>query len=208
MIEPQRDNQNPLRRTGPGAIHKPGRLIFIGLLTSSAILLGGCASVSLDEDPKSQRARGSAPIVSAANPGAEGTRPPEPAPEKRVAGFSAAELSAAGFNAEGKASIFFDFDSTNIRQQDLPIIDQTARLMKQSSQARLLVEGHTDARGTSEYNLALGQKRADAIRTALGLLGVAEAQVDAVSHGEEYPRSTDQSEEGFAVNRRADLSLQ
>ena len=207
MIEPQRDNPNPLRRTDPGAIHKPGRLIFIGLLTSSAILLGGCASVSLDEDPKSQRARGGAPIVSAANPGAEGTRPPEPAPEKRVAGFSAAELSAAGFNAEGKASIFFDFDSTNIRQQDLPIIDQTARLMKQSSQARLLVEGHTDARGTSEYNLALGQKRAESIRTALGLLGVAEAQVDAVSHGEEYPRSTDQSEEGFAVNRRADLSL-
>jgi peptidoglycan-associated lipoprotein len=80
--------------------------------------------------------------------------------------------------------------------------------MKSNSRATLLIEGHTDDRGTSEYNLALGQQRAEAVRNALTLLGVADSQLNAVSQGEERPRSTDRSEAGYAENRRADLQVQ
>ncbi|MDP4669113.1 MAG: OmpA family protein [Burkholderiaceae bacterium] len=183
------------------------------IVIAASLMVAGCASVSLDEADGPGRGRsGAAPIVSA--PGAIGSPAPEAQglrADERAAttsGFTAADLQAAGFDAAGGASVYFDFDQTTLRQQDMPVVEQTAGLMKSNSRATLLIEGHTDDRGTSEYNLALGQQRAEAVRNALTLLGVADSQLNAVSQGEERPRSTDRSEAGYAENRRADLQVQ
>jgi peptidoglycan-associated lipoprotein len=184
------------------------------LVTLTSVFLAGCASVSLDEPDGPGRSRGgAAPIVSAPGMGgdaarrdAQGLRSDEQA--VTASGFTSADLQAAGFDSAGRASIFFEFDRTSIRQEDVPVIEQTARLMKSNMRASLLIEGHTDDRGTSEYNLALGQQRAEAVRNALSVLGVNEQQLTAVSHGEEKPRSTEATEAGYAMNRRADLQVQ
>jgi peptidoglycan-associated lipoprotein len=183
------------------------------LITLTSAFMAGCASVSLDEPGGPGRSRGSAaPIVSTPGAGGDlarrdvqGLRADEQA--VTASGFTSADLEAAGFDADGRASIFFDFDRTSIRQEDVPVIEQTARLMKSNPRSSLLIEGHTDDRGTSEYNLALGQQRAEAVRSALSVLGVDEQQLVAVSHGEEKPRSTEATEAGYAVNRRADLQV-
>ena len=81
-----------------------------------------------------------------------------------------------------------------------------ARFMKESGNRKVVIEGHTDERGGREYNLALGQKRAEAVRRALGVLGVNDSQMEAVSFGKEKPAATGNTEDAFAQNRRAELS--
>ncbi len=84
--------------------------------------------------------------------------------------------------------VYFDFDSFVIKPEFQSVIEAHARFLKANPQARrACIEGHTDERGGREYNLALGQKRAEAVRRALGLLGVGDAQVEAVSYGKEKP---------------------
>ncbi|WP_160012802.1 OmpA family protein, partial [Rhizobium sp. 18055] len=81
-----------------------------------------------------------------------------------------------------------------------------ARFIKQSQGRKVMIEGHTDDRGGREYNLALGQKRAEAVRRALGLLGVPDSQMEAVSFGKEKPAVQGNSEDAFSQNRRVELS--
>ena len=83
--------------------------------------------------------------------------------------------------------IYFDYDSYTIKPEFQSLIDGHARFLKANAQRRVAIEGHTDERGGREYNLALGQKRAEAVRRALGLLGVNDAQIEAVSFGKEKP---------------------
>ena len=85
-------------------------------------------------------------------------------------------------------------------------IDAHARFLTSNKAKKLAVEGHTDESGGREYNLALGQKRAEAVRRALGILGVTEAQIEAVSFGEEKPADAASNETAFAKNRRAELN--
>lgn len=84
--------------------------------------------------------------------------------------------------------IYFDFDSYVVKDEFRPIVDAHANLLKANPSAKEVAEGHTDERGGSEYNLALGQRRAQSVKTALGLLGVKDAQVEPVSYGKENPR--------------------
>jgi len=107
-----------------------------------------------------------------------------------------------------KRSIYFDFDSFTIREEYRGTLEAHARFLNANSSVRVVIQGNTDERGTREYNLALGQKRAEAVRRALAALGVAEAQMEAVSLGEEKPRATGSDESAFAENRRADLAYQ
>ena len=104
-----------------------------------------------------------------------------------------------------KREVFFDFDSYSIRSEFKPLIEAHARFLVQNPQMKMLIQGNTDDRGSREYNLALGQKRADAIKQALLLLGAREGQVESVSLGKEKPRCNDGSEECFAQNRRGDI---
>ena len=102
--------------------------------------------------------------------------------------------------------VYFDFDSYTIKPEFQSLIDGHARFLKANTQRRISIEGHTDERGGREYNLALGQKRAEAVRRSLGLLGVSDAQMEAVSYGKEKPASEGHSEDAYAQNRRAELS--
>jgi peptidoglycan-associated lipoprotein len=167
-------------------------------------MLSGCAGVSLDEDAASKKAA-SAPVSSVEVGAAKAT--PVEQPVSGIAGLTAEELKLAGYSMSGETSIFFEFDSMAIGNQYQGLLEQTTKFMKTNAQRSLRVEGNTDERGTAEYNLALGQRRAEAVRQALGLLGADTKRVDAVSNGEEKPRSTDRSEAGFSQNRRADLFL-
>lgn len=105
-------------------------------------------------------------------------------------------------------SIYFDFDSFAIREEFRSVVDAHANYLNTRRERRVLIQGNTDDRGSREYNLALGQKRAEAVRRALATLGVSDNQMEAVSLGEERPRSTEASEAGWAENRRADLVYQ
>ena len=107
-----------------------------------------------------------------------------------------------------KRSIYFDFDSYAVRDDYQPLLQQHAQYLKSHPERHVLIQGNTDERGTSEYNLALGEKRAEAVRRAMSLLGVADTQMEAVSLGKEKPQATGHDESSWAQNRRADLAYQ
>ncbi len=102
-------------------------------------------------------------------------------------------------------SVYFDFDSSALRDDARPIIEEHARMLAANPALRLTVEGHADERGGREYNLSLGQKRAEAVLQALVLLGANESQLEAVSFGEERPAVQGSDEASWARNRRVEL---
>jgi len=101
--------------------------------------------------------------------------------------------------------IYFDFDSYAVKDEFRPIVEAHANLLKQSSGAKEVAEGHTDERGGSEYNLALGQKRAEAVVQQMKVLGVGDSQLEAVSYGKERPAVDGHDEAAWAKNRRVEL---
>jgi peptidoglycan-associated lipoprotein len=101
--------------------------------------------------------------------------------------------------------VYFDYDSYVIKPEFQSLIEAHARFLKANSGRRVNIEGHTDERGGREYNLALGQRRSEAVRRALGLLGVPDTQVEAVSFGKEKPAVPGSDEAAWAKNRRAEL---
>jgi peptidoglycan-associated lipoprotein len=102
-------------------------------------------------------------------------------------------------------SVYFAFDSDAIGEKFRPMLQAHAAYLSGNRQAKMLVQGNTDERGSREYNLALGQRRAEAVKKTLVLMGAGEAQVEAVSLGEEKPRRTGRSDEDYAENRRGDI---
>lgn len=104
-----------------------------------------------------------------------------------------------------KRSIFFDYDSYTVRDEYRTVIEAHAAYLMTRRSARAILHGNADSRGSREYNLALGQKRAEAVRKALAVMGVQEEQIEAVSFGEEKPRAVGESEQDFAENRRVDI---
>ena len=142
--------------------------------------------------------------------------PPTVMPGSGAGGAAAGERAVAGVqispnvnNATGASAakvVYFDYDSFVIRPEFQGAIDAHAKYLNVNKTRKLAVEGHTDERGGREYNLALGQKRSEAVRQALGLLGVADAQVEAVSFGKEKPAATGADEASFAKNRRAEIN--
>ena len=102
--------------------------------------------------------------------------------------------------------VYFDFDSFVVKPEYQSVLEGHARYLKASSARKVMIEGHTDERGGREYNLALGQKRAEAVRRSLALLGVADAQMEAVSFGKEKPAAQGHGEDAHSQNRRAELS--
>ena len=112
---------------------------------------------------------------------------------------------AAGPAGNVSKVIFFDYDSYSVKPEFQSAIDAHAQFLKANPRAKVSLEGHTDERGGREYNLALGQKRADAVRQSLSLLGVADTQVESVSFGKEKPSVQGADESAFAKNRRAEF---
>jgi peptidoglycan-associated lipoprotein len=116
-----------------------------------------------------------------------------------------ASNNGAGGNAGLPRVVYFDFDSYVVKDDYRNVIEANARYLNADRKRRLLVEGHTDERGGREYNLALGQKRADSVVRALGLLGAGGAQTEAVSYGKERPAASGNDEATWAKNRRVEL---
>lgn len=104
-----------------------------------------------------------------------------------------------------KRSIYFDFDSYVVKPEFQSLVQTHGRFLAQNPDLKVLIQGNADERGSREYNLALGQKRAEAVKNALVTFGAREDQVEAVSLGEEKPVCTEKTEECYAQNRRADI---
>ncbi|MDB5731403.1 MAG: peptidoglycan-binding protein [Variovorax sp.] len=127
-----------------------------------------------------------------------------------ASGVAPVTIDPTAQNAAGPVGVarivYFDYDSYSIKPDYQSLIDGNARFLKANSQRRVALEGHTDERGGREYNLALGQKRAEAVRRALGLLGVNDSQLEAVSFGKEKPAVPGSGEDVWAQNRRVEIN--
>ena len=104
--------------------------------------------------------------------------------------------------------IFFDYDKYDLRSDTRSILQENARLLKERTGTQVTLEGHCDERGTNEYNLALGQRRADAVRTYLVDLGVSGSNLRTVSYGEEQPFNPGSNEAAWAQNRRVHFNFE
>jgi peptidoglycan-associated lipoprotein len=104
-----------------------------------------------------------------------------------------------------KRSVYFDYDKYDLRDDGKPVVTAHSKYLVSHSDRKIIVQGNTDERGGSEYNLALGQKRAEAVRKSLTVLGVPEARMEAVSFGKEKPKAAGHDEASWAENRRADI---
>ncbi len=167
------------------------KLPLAGVLFAG-LLLAGCASqVPLDS---------SAAGASTSGSGSQAASAQDAATAREIAAAKAALNSV-------EPSVYFDFDRFEIKPQYQATITAFANYLKADAKAKIVIEGNADERGTTEYNLALGQKRAESVSKALGLLGVASNRVEAISFGEEKPRAQGSNEEAWAKNRRADLVL-
>lgn len=107
-----------------------------------------------------------------------------------------------------RRSVYFDFDSYVVKSEYQPVVEAHSRYLNARTNRKVIIQGNTDDRGGSEYNLALGQKRAEAVRKAMALMGVSDDQMEAVSFGKEKPRATGNNEDAWAENRRADIVYQ
>jgi len=103
-------------------------------------------------------------------------------------------------------SVYFDFDDSTILGSYSALIERHGRYLGDNAALKVKVEGHTDERGSSEYNLALGQRRAEAVKKALQIAGAKDAQIEAVSFGKEKPKAAGHDEAAWAQNRRADIA--
>lgn len=165
----------------------------LSIALSVAALMAGCSSgVKLDETPVEDR------NAATTNSGA-------------ASGVSGVDLTGSQIDADGgprgvSRVIYFDFDSFVVKPEAQSQVDAHARFIKADPARKVTIEGHTDERGGREYNLALGQKRAEAVRRSLGLLGVNDSQVEAVSFGEEKPAAAGGTEDAHSQNRRAEIS--
>ena len=171
------------------------------LALSIVALMAGCSSgVKLDDVPVEDK---NATSTMGGNAGANSGNTAQ-------SGVTGVDLSQSGRDAAGPQGVarivYFDYDSYVIKPEFQSLIEAHSRFIKAAPTRKVMIEGHTDDRGGREYNLALGQKRAEAVRRSLGLLGVPDSQVEAVSFGKEKPAVQGNSEDAYAQNRRAELS--
>ncbi len=162
-------------------------------------VLAGCQTTAEPEPPVEEEAPA---------PRAEPTPPPTvtPPPARPRVDRSGDLLDADGQPVS--RVFYFEFDRAELKPEARTQLDQHARYLRDNGSTRITVYGHTDERGTREYNLALGERRAAAVRSYLQSLGVSGRQVNVVSYGEERPVDTRSNEQGWALNRRAEISYQ
>ncbi|HEU4521694.1 MAG TPA: OmpA family protein [Thermoanaerobaculia bacterium] len=177
--------------------------ILAAALVVAAILPAGCRSrvkpvvtpSTADTQPVAQVVE--APSRDFVSPGAETPRP-----------MSGAELNRAARDRGWIRDAFFEFDSMTLDTDARNALDVSARWLRDNQNARLVIEGHCDERGTEQYNLALGERRAATARQYLTVLGVDPARITHMSFGEEQPFAEGSSEEAWRQNRRAHLRLE
>ncbi len=129
----------------------------------------------------------------------------EPAPKPATDDKALKEALAKAVAELAENRVYFDFDKFEIKPEFRPVLEKKAELLKKYSQIKVTIEGHCDERGTEEYNLALGERRAKAVAEYLVMLGVSSARIQTISYGEERPACTEHKEGCWSKNRRAEF---
>ena len=155
------------------------RAATLALLGATALLLAACSSVKLD-DVNGDSANGGS-----GNFGSQPWNDPKSPLYER--------------------SVYFDFNEYTVQTKYQKTLSAHASYLKANPKQKVIIQGNTDERGTAEYNLALGQRRSDAVRKSLNLMGVSDDQMEAVSFGKEKPKAEGDNEAAWAENRRADI---
>jgi peptidoglycan-associated lipoprotein len=166
----------------------------ISLIVSSALFLTACQTTKLDEKPPVE-SRAAEPAKVAEN----NARNVEPIVAKTVDPLDDPQGVLA------KRSVYFDYDSYVVKDEYASVVQNHAKYLSGNKARKIIIQGNTDERGGNEYNLALGQKRAEAVRKSMNALGVADAQMEAVSLGKTKPKTLGSDEAAWAENRRADI---
>jgi peptidoglycan-associated lipoprotein len=168
---------------------------FLVMLAAVSLALGACAS----KPPK--------PAPSAPAPGEGSGAQTEGAGGANAVGGSASQAEVPGPEAGTLATrtVYFDFDSAVIKGEGIPVVAAHAKYLAGHPDARVRLEGNTDERGSREYNIGLGERRAQSVRRTMLLQGVADGQITTVSYGEERPVDPGHNEAAWAKNRRVDI---
>jgi len=165
----------------------------------AALALAACASKPLAPPAP-------APVVTATpTPVVAPAAAPVPAPRPASVATPLAAYLDPNSPVAQRRSVYFAFDDSSYRAQDKAVVELQGQYLAQHPDVHVTVSGNTDERGGSEYNLALGQRRAQSVKSALALLGVKDAQVEAVSLGKEKPKASGHDEAAWEQNRRADF---
>ncbi len=166
----------------------------------AALAMVGCASnVKLDEPAPVENRSGTSVAPGTGGAAGSGTA------QSKVEPVDLTKNGANQFNTLPRI-VYFDFDSFVVKDEFRNVVEVNAKALVGKRDQKVSIEGHTDERGGREYNLALGQKRAEAVAKSLSLLGVNAPQMEAVSFGEERPATQGSDEAAWAKNRRAELN--
>ena len=168
------------------------------LAAIAAASLAACSSVPLDSQAPVESRTGTTSGTGAGTGGASSS-------QTRVAPVDVTGTSNVNFTNLPRI-VYFDFDSYVVKDQYRPVIEANAKALTTNRKMHMAVEGHTDDRGSSEYNLALGQRRAEAVRKYLTGLGADGSKIRVLSHGEERPADPGHDESAWSKNRRAELT--
>lgn len=177
---------------------------LVSVVAVSVVLAACGSSVKLDSPTVEDRS-GSA-VSKSPTQGDQGGATTNGVSNSTVAKVDLSSSSQDAFLKSATRLVYFDYDSYAIRAEFQSVVEAHAKFLKANPARKIALEGHTDERGGREYNLALGQKRAEAVRRAMGVLGVAESQMEAVSFGKEKPAANGGTEESMAKNRRVEIS--
>ncbi len=177
------------------------------VLAAAALALGGCSSVRLNKAPVEAGNAASAGAIKsgATSQGEAAVAPLQATPLAPVGGGAGASGGGAGPAADVARSVYFGYNSYVVDDKYRPVLAANAQYLTNNPDAHAQLQGNTDARGSREYNLALGQKRADAVKKGLEVLGVSPSQLEAVSFGKEKPKAEGHTQAAYAENRRVDI---
>jgi len=167
-------------------------------LAAASLLAAACASNTPPADTGAEPA--SASGTPAARTGSVATKSQ---PGQRAGSQTGAQPSVKGVPAQ--RSVYYDLDRYDIKPEFRPAVEAHARYLRENADARVTIEGNGDERGSREYNLALGQRRADSVKRAMTLLGVPPKQIETVSFGSEKPKALGHDDEAWGENRRSDI---
>lgn len=170
-----------------------------------AVFLAACSSKKVKEEP--------AAAVEEKSPAAQMESAPAPTTgmDESASTATAGASDASGNpltdpnNILSKRSVYFDYDKDEVKAEFRPLVEAHAKYLQQNSNARLMIQGNADERGSREYNLSLGQRRAAAVKNAMNVYGASDNQIETVSYGEEKQRCAEATEACYAENRRADI---
>ena len=177
--------------------------LFLGLVVLGA--LAGCASQEAQKPAEVTDGKATPPPVVTPPPKKEDPPPVVTRVEPpKVIGTALNPLNPDS-DLYKKRSVFYDYDSVVVKDEYKPVVTLHAQYLVANRGQKITIEGNTDERGSREYNIALGQRRADSVRQMMVLLGVKEDQIESVSLGEEKPRNPGHDEAAFSENRRSDI---